>query len=104
MSESNPFAEFVRRIRAGDEQAARELVRKYEPMIRCEVRLLLEADRQRCRLFDSNWRPSARKRTRWPCANSNDDVRWLVKETSSRAEYGGGAIHRRIIRGVECAL
>ena len=52
MSEPSPFAEFVVRIRAGDERAAEELVRKYEPLIRREVRLHLE-DRRLGRLFDS---------------------------------------------------
>jgi RNA polymerase sigma-70 factor (ECF subfamily) len=32
------YAEFIRRIRQGDEQAAEELVRRYEPEIRLEVR------------------------------------------------------------------
>jgi RNA polymerase sigma-70 factor (ECF subfamily) len=35
------FADFIRRIRAGDDQAARELVQLYEPVIRREVRLRL---------------------------------------------------------------
>ena len=47
-----PFADFLRRIRAGDEQAAAELVRQYEPLIRREVRLQID-DRRLCRLFDS---------------------------------------------------
>jgi RNA polymerase sigma-70 factor (ECF subfamily) len=47
-----PFADFLRRIRAGDEQAAAELVRQYEPLIRREVRLQIE-DRRLGRLFDS---------------------------------------------------
>jgi RNA polymerase sigma factor (sigma-70 family) len=34
----NEYAEFVRRIRDGDEHAAAELVRRYEPEIRLEVR------------------------------------------------------------------
>src|SRR5260370_42257532 len=46
------FDEFLRRVRAGDEEAAAELVRRYEPLIRREVRLQLE-DRRLCRLFDS---------------------------------------------------
>src|SRR5262245_21792209 len=50
--ESATFTEFIRRIRAGDEQAAADLVREYEPLIRREVRLHLE-DRRLCRLFDS---------------------------------------------------
>jgi RNA polymerase sigma-70 factor (ECF subfamily) len=52
MSEPAPFDEFLRRIRAGDGTAAEELVRKYEPLIRREVRLRLE-DRRLGRLFDS---------------------------------------------------
>jgi RNA polymerase sigma-70 factor (ECF subfamily) len=52
VSEPNTFDEFVRRIRAGDEQAAAELVRQYEPLIRREVRLQLD-DRRLCRVLDS---------------------------------------------------
>jgi RNA polymerase sigma-70 factor (ECF subfamily) len=52
MTDQDPFPELIRRIRAGDEQAARELVLQYEPLIRRQVRLHLE-DRRLCRLFDS---------------------------------------------------
>src|SRR5215472_3345414 len=52
MSETAAFAEFIRRIRAGDDQAARELVRLYEPVIRREVRLRLRDLRLASR-FDS---------------------------------------------------
>jgi RNA polymerase sigma factor (sigma-70 family) len=52
MSDANPFGEFLERIRAGDQQAAADLVRRYEPLVRREVRLHLE-DRRLCRLFDS---------------------------------------------------
>jgi hypothetical protein len=52
MSDQDTFAGFVRRIRAGDQQAAVEMVRRYEPLIRLEIRLHLE-DRRLCRLFDS---------------------------------------------------
>jgi DNA-directed RNA polymerase specialized sigma24 family protein len=52
MSEPDTFADFMRRIRAGDEQAAAEMVRRYEPLIRREVRLSLE-DRRLARVFDS---------------------------------------------------
>jgi RNA polymerase sigma-70 factor (ECF subfamily) len=52
MSERETFADFMRRIRAGDEEAAVEMVRRYEPLIRREIRLHLE-DRRLCRLFDS---------------------------------------------------
>jgi RNA polymerase sigma-70 factor (ECF subfamily) len=41
MCEHAAFAEFIRRIRAGDDQATRELVQLYEPVIRREVRLRL---------------------------------------------------------------
>ncbi len=45
MSESTTFADFIRRIRAGDDRAARELVERYEPVIRREVRLRLRDPR-----------------------------------------------------------
>ena len=45
MPESTTFPDFSRRIRAGDDQAARELVERYEPVIRCEVRLRLRDPR-----------------------------------------------------------
>jgi RNA polymerase sigma-70 factor (ECF subfamily) len=48
----DPFAELLRRVRAGDPDAAAELVRRYEPLIRREVRLRLE-DRRLERAFDS---------------------------------------------------
>jgi RNA polymerase sigma-70 factor (ECF subfamily) len=52
MSCEEEFVEAIRRIRSGDEQAAAELVRRYEPLIRREVRLHLEDGRLR-RVFDS---------------------------------------------------
>lgn len=52
MSAGSPFAEFLKRIRAGDSQAAEELVRKYESLIRRQVRLNLE-DSRLSRVFDS---------------------------------------------------
>jgi DNA-directed RNA polymerase specialized sigma24 family protein len=36
-----PFGEFLRRVRAGDERAAVELVQRYEPSLRLEIRLRL---------------------------------------------------------------
>jgi RNA polymerase sigma-70 factor (ECF subfamily) len=39
MSEGTQFADFIRRIRAGDDQASRELVDRYEPVVRREVRM-----------------------------------------------------------------
>lgn len=52
MSATDSFAEFVRRVRAGDQEAAAELVRRYESAIRLEVRLRLRDPRLR-RAFDS---------------------------------------------------
>jgi RNA polymerase sigma factor (sigma-70 family) len=52
MSDAAPFTEFLRRIRAGDQTAAEELVRQYEPLIRREVRSRIEDDRLN-RVFDS---------------------------------------------------
>jgi len=52
VSDGNPFASFIRRIRAGDEEAAAELVRDFEPAIRREARLQLR-DPRLFRLLDS---------------------------------------------------
>src|SRR5262245_38308506 len=52
MSDAVAFADFIQRIRAGDDQAAEELVRRYEPLIRREVRLRIEDERLN-RAFDS---------------------------------------------------
>src|SRR5262245_44774361 len=52
MPDDNPFPDFLRRIRAGDEAAAAELVRRYEPAIRLEARLRLGDARMR-RVLDS---------------------------------------------------
>jgi RNA polymerase sigma-70 factor (ECF subfamily) len=53
VTESSEFAEFIRRIRAGDDQAARELVERYEPVIRRQVRVRLR-DPRLARRFDWN--------------------------------------------------
>jgi RNA polymerase sigma-70 factor (ECF subfamily) len=45
MAEVPSFQEFLRRVRAGDEQAASELVRLYEPEIRRAVRVRLSESR-----------------------------------------------------------
>ncbi len=45
MSDETAFSGFIRRIRAGDEQAARELVERYEPVIRREVKMRLRDPR-----------------------------------------------------------
>ena len=52
MAEDKTFVDFIRRIRAGDAEAATELVRRYESLIRVEVRHRLSDPRLR-RLFDS---------------------------------------------------
>src|SRR5262245_44037056 len=52
MSQAQSFADFLRRIRGGDDAAAAELVRRYEPLIRREVRLRIE-DQRLNRAFDS---------------------------------------------------
>jgi RNA polymerase sigma factor (sigma-70 family) len=52
MTEDPDFVEFLRRIRAGDDAAARELVRRFEPLIRREVRMRIGDDRLN-RAFDS---------------------------------------------------
>jgi RNA polymerase sigma-70 factor (ECF subfamily) len=52
MSEEAIFGDFIRRIRAGDDRAAEELVRTYEPLVRREIRIN-SRDRRMARLFDS---------------------------------------------------
>jgi RNA polymerase sigma factor (sigma-70 family) len=52
MNEDADFQEFIRRIRSGDDAAAEELVRHYEPLIRREVRMRIDDDRLN-RAFDS---------------------------------------------------
>jgi RNA polymerase sigma-70 factor (ECF subfamily) len=52
MSEPGPFADFIARIRAGDQSAAEELVRSYEPLVRREIRVKM-TDRRMARVFDS---------------------------------------------------
>jgi RNA polymerase sigma factor (sigma-70 family) len=51
---ADEYSEFIRRVRAGDEHAAAELVRRYEPEIRLEVRTWLRLHDPRLRrVFDS---------------------------------------------------
>jgi RNA polymerase sigma factor (sigma-70 family) len=52
MADETSFEELMRRIRAGDQQAAEELVRRYEPTIRRVIRVRL-VDTRLQRLFDS---------------------------------------------------
>jgi RNA polymerase sigma-70 factor (ECF subfamily) len=52
MSGSTPFSDLMRRVRAGDSQAAEELVRTYEPAIRRAARIRMASPRMR-RLLDS---------------------------------------------------
>src|SRR5438046_1624402 len=52
MSEPDAFHDLIQRVRAGDQQAAAELVRRYEPAIRRAVRIRI-VDRRLQALFDS---------------------------------------------------
>jgi RNA polymerase sigma factor (sigma-70 family) len=52
MLQDNAFRDLIDRVRAGDEDAAAELVRRYEPTIRRVARVRLADDRLR-RRFDS---------------------------------------------------
>jgi RNA polymerase sigma-70 factor (ECF subfamily) len=52
MVEYPDFADFLRRIRAGDDAAAVELVHRFEPLIRREIRFRMGDDRLN-RAFDS---------------------------------------------------
>jgi RNA polymerase sigma-70 factor (ECF subfamily) len=52
MADENPFQSLMRRVRAGDQEAATELVRQYEPAIRRAARVWSVDPRLR-RVFDS---------------------------------------------------
>jgi RNA polymerase sigma factor (sigma-70 family) len=52
MSDVQVFRDLMARVRTGDEQAAEELVRRYEPMIRMAIRVRLDHSGLR-RLLDS---------------------------------------------------
>jgi RNA polymerase sigma-70 factor (ECF subfamily) len=52
VDDPSSFSEFIRRLRAGDREAAEELVRRYEPEILRTIRVRLSGDRLR-RKFDS---------------------------------------------------
>jgi RNA polymerase sigma-70 factor (ECF subfamily) len=52
MSEAQTFRDLMQRVRGGDEEAATELVRRYESTIRLTIRVRLEQSDLR-RLFDS---------------------------------------------------
>jgi RNA polymerase sigma factor (sigma-70 family) len=54
MLEEVPFAELIRRVRAGDQEAAAELVRQCEPEVRTQVHIwLVHHDRELCTALDS---------------------------------------------------
>lgn len=54
LDQSEEYTNFIRRVRAGDAVAAEELVRRYEPEIRLEVRVWLRMrDPRLRRVFDS---------------------------------------------------
>jgi RNA polymerase sigma-70 factor (ECF subfamily) len=54
MAESEPLGSLIPRVRAGDAQAAAELVQRYEPVIRSRIRVWLRMqDRRLRRVFDS---------------------------------------------------
>jgi RNA polymerase sigma-70 factor (ECF subfamily) len=52
MADDNTFADLLSRVRSGDEQAATELIRRYESAVRVEVRMRLADSRLR-RVLDS---------------------------------------------------
>jgi RNA polymerase sigma factor (sigma-70 family) len=52
MADDNTFIDFIRRIRTGDAEAARQLIQQYEPVVRLEVRMRL-SDPRLGRVLDS---------------------------------------------------
>ncbi len=54
MSEGDALGSLISRVRSGDAEAAAELVRRYEPVIRSRIRIWLRMqDRRMRRVFDS---------------------------------------------------
>src|SRR5947209_12908794 len=51
--DESPFQDLIRRVRSGDEEAARQLVKEYEPAIKRAARIRLVDSRLR-RIFDSS--------------------------------------------------
>jgi RNA polymerase sigma-70 factor (ECF subfamily) len=52
--QGDEYTDFIRRVRLGDERAAEELIRRYEPEIRLEIRTMLRLrDPRLRRIFDS---------------------------------------------------
>lgn len=52
MNEEEIFGNLIRQVRLGDQQAAEELVRLYEPLVRRELRIKM-TDRRMARIFDT---------------------------------------------------
>jgi RNA polymerase sigma-70 factor (ECF subfamily) len=52
--QGDEYTDFIRRIRQGDEHAAEEMIRRYEPEVRLEIRTMLRLrDPRLRRVFDS---------------------------------------------------
>jgi DNA-directed RNA polymerase specialized sigma24 family protein len=52
VSDQQTFEDIIRRTRAGDEEAAREIVQLFEPLVRRELRIKM-TDRRMSQIFDS---------------------------------------------------
>jgi RNA polymerase sigma-70 factor (ECF subfamily) len=85
MSEDNVFADFIRRVRAGDEAAAEELVRRYGQVVRTHVRAKLHPGLRRkfdsldiCQMVQASFFRRKEESQYGRMGRPEDLVRWLL--------------------------
>ena len=114
MKPESSFTELIERVRSGDEQAASELVKQFEPVIRRELRFRLRDNRARFELDSMDIsqsvlgnffvRVAARQ---YDLKEQGDLVKLLVTMTRNKVAENLRAQHRqrrdsrRTVRGVE---
>jgi RNA polymerase sigma-70 factor (ECF subfamily) len=114
MNPESPFTELIERVRSGDEQAASELVKQFEPVVRRELRFRLRDNRARFELDSMDIsqsvlgnffvRVAARQ---YDLKEQGDLVKLLVTMTRNKVAENLRAQHRqrrdsrRTVRGVE---
>jgi hypothetical protein len=75
MPDDSTFTQFIGRIRAGDEQAATDLVQRFEPVIRLEVRMAIRDPRLN-RVLD--WIFANRSWLAFSCGRRRANMTWTI--------------------------
>jgi DNA-directed RNA polymerase specialized sigma24 family protein len=114
MKEGSSFTEFIERVRSGDQQAASQLVKELEPVVRRELRFRLRDSRARLELDSMDISQSVlsnffvRVATRqYDLEEQGDLVRLLVAMTRNkvaeklRSQHRQRRDSRRTVPGVE---